>query len=344
MRSFDAAMAAYEAGLRERFGGSFRERDLQRKHARMREDAFLFLRGSCWRWAQAAPTLCPELMDAPAVGSVGDAHAGNFGLWRDAESRLVFGVNDFDEACVAPYPLDLVRLCASLLTAGPLVTAEEVAERALQGYLAGLQRPSPFVLENDHLWLREAFAASEDVREGFWRDLEASTPEIAPEPYEGLLKAALPEIAAPTIVARSAGVGSLGRPRFVAFGRLRGGLFAREVKGRAPSCWGGQDLALPGRLATGPWRSPDPFLVYGPEGVLRRLAPNSRKLKFGELRRRRTGRLLRAMAADLAAIHAGEAGAADAVLQDLATRPRGWLARAAQKVAVWTRKEFRAYA
>lgn len=343
MGSFDAAMAAYESGLRKLFGPSFRERDLARKHARMRDDAFQFLRGSCWRWAESAPTLCPELMDAPAVSSVGDAHAGNFGLWRDAESRLVFGVNDFDEACISPYPLDLVRLCASLLTAESVLAAEDVADRALQGYVAGLQQPRPFVLENEHLWLRDAFAATEEVREAFWRDLEAGAPETPPPTYAAQLKAALPGASGLTMFARTAGVGSLGRPRFVALGRLRGGPIAREVKGRAPSCFGGQDLGLAERLATGPWRSPDPFLAYGPDGVLRRLAPNSRKLRFGELRRRRTGRLLRAMATDIGAIHASEPGAADAVLQDLAARPKGWLARASQQIAVWTKKEFRAY-
>lgn len=344
MVSFDAAMAAYEASLRTLFGPSFRERDLARKHARMAEDAFQFLRGACWRWAQAAPTLCPDLMAAPAVGSVGDAHAGNFGVWRDAESRLVFGVNDFDDACVSPYPLDLVRLCASWLTAEHGLAADDLADRALQGYLAGLERPSPFVLENDHLWLREAFAATEDVREAFWQDLEASPPETPPASYQAQLRAALPGVGALTFVARTAGVGSLGRPRFVALGRLRGGPVAREIKGRAPSCWGCQDPDLAERLATGPWRSPDPFLSYGPNGVVRRVAPNSRKLKFGELRRSRTGRLVRAMAADLAAIHAAEPGAADAIRRDLEARPKDWLARASRQVATWTKKEFRAYA
>ena len=44
---------------------------------------------------------------------VGDLHVENFGTWRDAESRLVWGINDFDEACCLPYTQDLVRLAAS---------------------------------------------------------------------------------------------------------------------------------------------------------------------------------------------------------------------------------------
>jgi len=343
MTSFKASMAAYEAGLRRLFGASFRETDLKHKHGQMGKDAFKFLRGTCWRWAESAPTLCPDLMQAPAVGSVGDAHAGNFGLWRDAESRLVFGVNDFDEAAVTPYPLDLVRLCASLLVAGPQHAADEIADLALQGYLAGLRRPSGLVLEREHLWLRRAFAATPRVREDFWRDLDEGAPETPPPPYDARLAAAMPAGSSWSTVARVAGVGSLGRPRFAAVGRLRGGPVAREIKGRAPSCWGGSQPALAQRLATGPWRSPDPCLDYADDSVLRRLAPNSRKLKFNEVRARRTGRLVQAMSADIAAIHTSEPGIAEAILQDHKARPDGWLAQAAQRVAAWTLAEFRAF-
>ena len=49
-----------------------------------------------------------------SVLSVGDLHLENFGTWRDADGRLVWGVNDFDEAAVMPYVLDLVRLVTSI--------------------------------------------------------------------------------------------------------------------------------------------------------------------------------------------------------------------------------------
>ena len=55
----------------------------------------------------------PNLDHAPQVLGVGDLHVENFGTWRDAESRLVWGINDFDEACCLPYTHDLVRLAAS---------------------------------------------------------------------------------------------------------------------------------------------------------------------------------------------------------------------------------------
>ncbi len=48
---------------------------------------------------------------------VGDLHVENFGTWRDGEGRLIWGINDFDEATTLPYTNDLVRLCASALIA-----------------------------------------------------------------------------------------------------------------------------------------------------------------------------------------------------------------------------------
>ena len=59
--------------------------------------------------------VCPDLANAPSVLAVGDIHLENFGTWRDAEGRLVWGVNDYDEAAEMPYILDLVRLAVSAL-------------------------------------------------------------------------------------------------------------------------------------------------------------------------------------------------------------------------------------
>ncbi len=45
----------------------------------------------------------------------GDAHCENFGSFSDATGRLVFELNDFDEAVIADYQMDLWRLCVSLV-------------------------------------------------------------------------------------------------------------------------------------------------------------------------------------------------------------------------------------
>ncbi|MEU1073740.1 MULTISPECIES: DUF2252 domain-containing protein [unclassified Streptomyces] len=48
----------------------------------------------------------------------GDLHAENFGTYMDANGRLIFNVNDFDEAYVGPFTWDLQRFAASLALIG----------------------------------------------------------------------------------------------------------------------------------------------------------------------------------------------------------------------------------
>ena len=57
------------------------------------------------------------LARAPRALAVGDLHVENFGTWRDVEGRLIWGINDFDEAWRLPYTNDLVRLATSALLA-----------------------------------------------------------------------------------------------------------------------------------------------------------------------------------------------------------------------------------
>src|SRR4051812_30821152 len=98
--SVKADNPGYEKWLRAQsdVGG----RDLGRKHVRMKESPFIFLRATFFRWAGRMEKICPDLAEAPAVLSVGDVHVENFGTWRDAEGRLVWGINDFDEAADIP--------------------------------------------------------------------------------------------------------------------------------------------------------------------------------------------------------------------------------------------------
>jgi Uncharacterized protein conserved in bacteria (DUF2252) len=85
----------------------------KRKERLAESTPFEYLRATFYRWSQWWPTVCEELHHAPLVLGVGDLHVENFGTWRDAEGRLVWGVNDFDECCCLPYTNDLVRLAAS---------------------------------------------------------------------------------------------------------------------------------------------------------------------------------------------------------------------------------------
>ncbi len=89
---------------------------LEKKHARMAEGAFPFLRATFYRWVEQWPGVCPQLArrDEDVVLAVGDLHVENFGVWRDSRERHVWGVNDFDDACELPFTSDFVWLAASV--------------------------------------------------------------------------------------------------------------------------------------------------------------------------------------------------------------------------------------
>jgi hypothetical protein len=104
-------LACHERWLRKRCDAA--ESDLKTKHKRMRKSLFAFRRASYFRWAKTIEATCPELVDAPRSLYDGDTHVENFGAWRDARARLVWGGNDFDEAAPMSYAYDLVRLLTS---------------------------------------------------------------------------------------------------------------------------------------------------------------------------------------------------------------------------------------
>lgn len=92
------------------------------KFRKMARDPFAFYRGSAClfyadvgpggRWADFDADWVDE--DSSRVWVQGDLHAENFGTYLDADGRLVFDVNDFDEAYLGHWTWDLGRFCASL--------------------------------------------------------------------------------------------------------------------------------------------------------------------------------------------------------------------------------------
>jgi uncharacterized protein (DUF2252 family) len=103
--------------------------DIELKHKRMAEAPFLLFRGTFYRWAQLWPKLCPALATGANILAVGDLHIENFGTWRDSEGRLIWGINDFDEAAVMPYTIDLVRLPTSAIGARAIMPDLELRKR-----------------------------------------------------------------------------------------------------------------------------------------------------------------------------------------------------------------------
>ena len=168
---------------------------------RWRADPFQFLRATYWRWAETIYGVCRDLKDAPHVLAVGDVHVENFGTWRDAEGRLVWGVNDFDEAAKMPYVLDIVRLAASAVLAKvPGITPTEICASIAEGYAKGLKAPAPFVLDEDHKWLRDIVVVSDKDRKKFWAKFDPAqiaeekpdkVDPVAPEELRGRYRKAI---------------------------------------------------------------------------------------------------------------------------------------------------------
>lgn len=351
--SFRDDNAAYEAWLKTQC--DVVADDIKAKHKLMKTNAFMFLRATYFRWAGQIGTHCPDLMDAPKVLAVGDLHLENFGTWRDADGRFVWGVNDFDEAAVMPYVLDLVRLAASIrLSPDRAVDNRKAAAILIKGYLEGLDVPQPALLDEGETWLRP-YAIGSDLESGkFWDNLEKKKkyPLIGGKPngkpphdVMQVLNASLPEGATKIRYRmRVAGGGSLGRPRYVAIADWHGGRVLREAKALVPSAWtyvhGKQPSGLL-ELARGRYRATDPFLDIRGKYVLRRLAPDSRKIELADnVRSHLKADFLQAMAFDLASVHAAGSVSVAGLRRDLKKRPRNWLYDAAKTAAAAVNKDF----
>jgi hypothetical protein len=333
------------------------ERDLQVKHQEMSADIFSFMRATFYRWLELWKETCADLANAPVVLAVGDLHVENFGTWRDREGRLVWGVNDFDEAFVLPYTNDLARLALSAhlaISANHLaLQPADACEAILKGYAKGLKEGgSPFVLAERHEWLRSTVASELRDPVKFWEKLN-SLPTIKtriPGKAAKALKSALPsgELSY-RLVHRVAGLGSLGRQRFVALAEWDGGQIAREAKALVPSAcvWFSEekdDRSQYDRIVKQAIRCPDPFLDLRKGWIVRRLAPDCSRVELTMLPKGHDEyKLLEAMGRETANIHLGSKSSVGKIIRDLSKRPDGWLHAAAKAMVQATTEDWQSW-
>ena len=114
---------AFMAGVFEDAFGELAHRDAQafrEKFRKMAASAFAFYRGSACLFYADVSRLDDVFArgDGSRVWIQGDLHAENFGTYMNSQGRLVFDVNDFDEAYVGPFTWDVYRLAASLALLG----------------------------------------------------------------------------------------------------------------------------------------------------------------------------------------------------------------------------------
>ena len=327
--------------------------DILLKHRRMTEAAFPFFRGTFYRWMQLWPEVCPELSKAPELLAVGDLHIENFGTWRDIEGRLIWGVNDFDEAASLPYTIDLVRLATSAVLAGEEVrlslSAKNACAAIVEGYsLCLTQGGRPFVLAEQNIWLREiATAASRDPVH-FWAKID-SLPTLRggiPSGARRALERLMPERGLEYRLARRVtGLGSLGHIRLVAIAGFRGGRIAREVKALVPSavCWATQENGKSDiqyrnieyeEILCRAVRSQDPFVRLRGRWIGRRLAPYCSRIELDLLPTNRDEQqLLFAMGWETANIHLGSRKSIGGVQKHFHKLKPDWLLSAAKAMA-----------
>jgi hypothetical protein len=339
------------------------KKDIRFKHSRMKAEIFPFLRATYYRWAQVWPEVCPDLSKAPPVLAVGDLHIENFGTWRDSDGRLIWGVNDFDEVWPMAYANDLVRLAVSAYLAceaGHLaLKGADICAAILEGYREALrEKGRPFVLEEDHKWLRQV--AESELRDPvrFWQKMDAlrtltdEVPLSAIEALEHLMPA--PGIRY-RIAHRVAGLGSLGHARYVALGEWNGGKIAREAKALvASSCCWAQNYQGPAEILyqtsiTRAVRCPDPFVQLRGRWIVRRLSPHCSRIELATLSAAGVElRLLHAMGWETANIHLGTPSGRKPILRHIDKQKGKWLHEAAAAMVaavrsdwdVWTKKGY----
>jgi hypothetical protein len=354
--NFRKSTEAYEKWLSEEI--TVLPEDIKQKHELMTSAVFPFFRGTFYRWSQLYPEVCPDCASAPQLLAVGDLHVENFGTWRDIEGRLIWGINDFDEATTMPYTIDLVRLAASAHLA---IDAEQLrilhrdaCAAILAGYKEGIEAGgAQWVLAGKHGWLYDMVKPSLRDPIGFWQkliDLPTVSGRVPGNARRGIEKLMPGKVTKQRIVHRVAGVGSLGRQRFVALAEFEGGPVCREAKALAPSAWDwaradvkkgkdSQPLRYQRALDTSV-RAVDPFVRLVGRWIVRRLAPDCSKIDLASFPRQRDEiKLMHAMGWEVANMHLGS-GHIKPILADLHKRPSGWLHKAAGKMVAATQQDW----
>ncbi|MGH3307222.1 MAG: DUF2252 family protein, partial [Nocardioides sp.] len=108
------------------------------KYRKMASDPHAFYRGSaCLFYADLADADDPYIDDhSGRIWVHGDLHVENFGTYLNANGRMVFDINDFDEAYLGRYTWDLQRFAASLaLTGWQKALPEEDVRRLIGKYV-----------------------------------------------------------------------------------------------------------------------------------------------------------------------------------------------------------------
>lgn len=328
--------------------------ELELKHKNMAENPFSFFRAVFYRWIQLFNKNFDNLTSVPSVLGVGDLHVENFGTWRDAEGRLIWGINDFDETYYQPYINDLIRLAASAhiaIEANHLkIEKSDACDSILQGYSESIKAGGkPFVLGDSHKWLHDTATYRLKEPAKFWDKLN-SFKEVKKNIPEGVLKLLMKSMPGKTkefkVIQRIAGLGSLGRQRLVAIGEWEGGLCAREAKAYIPSAYTfvnkeyNKELMIDTMMENAV-RCHDPFFFTKKKWICRRLAPDCSRIELESLPDKHDEqKLLYSMGWEVANIHLGTRETVKLIQKDLASRDKHWIHSSVEKMLTAVKSDY----
>ncbi len=149
------------------------------KYRKMAVSPHAFYRGSaCLFYADQTAESDPYVDEqSGAIWIHGDLHVENFGTYLNSDGRLVFDINDFDEAYIGHFTWDLRRFAASLALLGwqkalPQKDVESLVRRYLRAYLsqvdayAGTSDDEDFALHLDNTEgpILEALLSARSIR------------------------------------------------------------------------------------------------------------------------------------------------------------------------------------
>ena len=332
------------------------EKDFQIKHRAMSASPLAFLRATFYRWTEVWPRECPDLAEAPMTLGAGEVNVESFSTWLDPEGRIAWGLTAFDEAYPLPYASDLVRLAASLFVSAdnlpPKTDLNRVCRMMSKAYSEALIRGgSPYILGVRHRWLRLLVRTRVKDPQRYWERFMA-LPKAASVPSEvrEALERSLPLDAPFKIVTRVAGVGSLGRPKYVGIADWMGGPLASEARyvpvpagawaaGHESNVRTYHNTVLetarhPPNLRSGVWKG-----LY-----LSRIGPDIARVDpMAVLRKKDLTRLMRACVTEVANVHLGTPGAAPKIVEHLKGLPKSWLENAARSMVKRNWADFKAW-
>jgi hypothetical protein len=334
------------------------EKDFELKHRRMSQSPQAFMRATFYRWTEAWPRECPDLAQAPMTLSAGDVNVESFGTWLDPEGRLGWGLTVFDEAYPLPYTSDLVRLATSLLVINESeirtvrLNLKRVCRRMVEVYDETLKGGGlPYVLGPKHAWLYGMVRPRERDPRRYWdglRKLPGATD--VPSEVREALERSFPEDAPTDIRARTAGLGSLGRPKYVGIAEWMGGPIAAQARyipvpagawaaGHESNVRTYHNMVLETarhtpNLRSGVWKG-----LY-----VTRIGPDITMIEPDTLGGKKDiTRLMRACAREVANVHLASPGVAPRIVEHLGTLRASWLEDAAHAMAKRNLADFKAW-